>query len=172
MRKGRVLFLVLCAVVVLFPLAVSAQGLESTDAEFRVFGVELGSLAGYNLEEEEPVVGRNFGLSLAVMDNAQVGFGAVVFDAQALTNPRMFAGMKFDYFFTDRLAFSLLTGNAANGANATFGGAVGGQFLIVRSQPENGFSSALKVKVDYFMNDDDGPDGGTIGIGLAGSIGL
>ena len=84
----------------------------------------------------------------------------------------MYAGMKFDYFFTDRLAFSLLTGNAAVGTTPAFGGAVGGQYLIVRSQPENGFSSALKVKVDYFMNDEDGPDAGTIAIGLAGSIGL
>ena len=54
MAKRRVLFTVLCAAAILLPATVSAQGLESTDAEFRVFGVELGSLAGYNLEDEEP----------------------------------------------------------------------------------------------------------------------
>ena len=171
MAKRRMLFTVLCAAVVLFPVAVSAQGLESTDAEFRVFAVELGSLAGYNLQDEEAVIGRNFGLSLAVMENIQVGLGAVMFSADGIPQ-RMFAGMKFDYFFTDRLAFSLLTGNASVGGTPGFGGGLGGQYLIVRSQPENGFSSALKVKVDYFMNDEDGPDAGTVAIGLAGSIGL
>ncbi|TVQ37511.1 MAG: hypothetical protein EA384_11630 [Spirochaetaceae bacterium] len=171
MTKRGIILSILCIAALLIPAAAFAQGLEGTDAEFRLFGVELGSLVGYNLEDEEAVVGRSFGLSLAVLDNMQVGFGAVVFDAAAPVPQRRFAGMKFDYFFTDQLAFSLLAGNAAGGG-AAYGGAIGGQYLIVRNQPQDGFSSALKLKVDYFINDEDGPAGGTLAIGLAGSIGL
>lgn len=170
MLKRGILVFAIISLSLILPAAAFAQALEGTDTEFRLFGIELGALGGYNLETEEPVMGRSFALSLAVIENMQVGIGAVSFTDQSpvpVTNE--YVGMRFDYYFTEQMALSMMVGNSSVG---DVGGSIGGQYLILRSQPENGFSSALKLKIDYFMNDGDGIGGGTIGIGLAGSFGL
>lgn len=170
MTKRGIIVLSIVVFALILPAAAFAQALEGTDTEFRLFGIELGALGGYNLETDEAVMGRSFALSLAVIDNMQVGIGAVGFTDQSpvpVTNE--YVGMRFDYFFSEQLALSMMVGNSSVG---NVGGSIGGQYLIVRSQPANGFSSALKLKIDYFMNDGDGIGGGTIGIGLAGSFGL
>ncbi len=170
MTKRGIIVFAIAVIALALPAAAFAQALEGTDTEFRLFGIELGMLGGYNLEEEEAVMGRSVAISLATLENMQIGFTAVTFDGDLAPLPtQQYVGMRFDYFFTEQLALSMMVGNAA-GANV--GGSIGAHYLIVRSQPENMFSSALKLKVDYFMNDDQGPGAGTIGIGLAGSFGL
>lgn len=167
MTKRGIIVLAIVGMALILPAAAFSQALEGTDTEFRLFGIELGALAGYNLEDEESIMGRSFMLSLAVLENMQVGIAAVQFDGAGAAHE--YVGMRFDYFFTEQLALGLMVGNSAVGE---VGGSVGVQYLIVRSQPENMFSSGLKLKVDYFLNDGDGVGGGTIGIGLAGSFGL
>ena len=171
MTKRGIIVLAIVSMALILPGAAFSQALESTDTEFRLFGIELGALAGYNLEDEESVMGRSFALSLAVLENMQIGISAVTFDGQLTTiaSPQQYVGMRFDYFFTEQLALALMVGNAA-GAN--IGGSIGAHYLIVRSQPADMFSSALKLKADYFFNDEQGIGGGTIAIGLAGSFGL
>lgn len=173
-KRRRFALCILSLATLLGSAAASGQPLESSERGSRLFSVEVGALVGYNLEVEGSVAGRSFGLSLAVIDSVEVGFGALVFDGPDLVGalPKRYAGMTIDYLFTDRLAFTLLAAGVDGVPGASFGAGFGARYLILRSRPQDGFRSALKLKADLLLNDEDGLGGGTLAIGLAGSIGL
>ena len=173
-KRRRCALCIVCLATLLGSAAASGQPLEASGRESRLFSVEMGALVGYNLEVEGSVAGRSFGLGLATIDSVQVGFAAVVFDGPDLVGalPKRYAGMTIDYLFTDRLGFSLLAAGVNGVPGASYGAGVGARYLILRNRPPDGFWSALKLKGDLLLNDEDGLGGGTPAIGLAGSIGL
>ena len=160
---------------------VTAEGASSvefgvTNTESRIFHVELGFMSGYRLEDEETIVGRTMALVFSLTENMQLGLFNATFADSSLTDT--YNLVRFDYFFSERLALSLGTGQAsvegpaAGNFESTVGGLIGVNALLVRSVPESGMSSTLKAGVHYLMNEEHGFGDGTVGVQIVGTIGL
>ncbi|TVQ26138.1 MAG: hypothetical protein EA383_06315 [Spirochaetaceae bacterium] len=149
--------------------AVFGQDFGNTMTESRLFNVEMGFLAGYDFGAEETVTGSSTALNLAILENAEIGFVRVSFSSDdGVAVADTYNLLRFNYFFTQQLSLSLASG-AESGSAA---GSLGGNFLLVRSIPEDGFSSTMKINVQYLFNEAAGIGDGTLGISLLGTIGL
>lgn len=139
-----------------------------TNTESRVFHVELGFIGGFDLEQEETVIGRTFALAFTIGENSQLGIVNTQLGSTAAG--REYGLLRFDYFFTQRLGISLGTGGEIQ--TTTPAGMIGLNALLVRNVPEDGMSSTLKAGVQYLVNEEDGFGNGTVGVQLVGTIGL
>lgn len=169
MKKFMFSMIVVFVMAVLFTPAMAFGQFGETNTVSRLFNVETGFLAGYNFEEDETVTGNSVALNLAVMENAEIGFVRTQFDDSAGAVNAVYNLVRFNYFFTEQVAVSLSSG-AEGGGDAA--GSIGGNFIILRSIPEDGFSSSLKANVQYLFHEDPGVGEGTMGVSLLGTIGL
>ncbi len=138
----------------------------------RVLGIEAGFLAGYRLADNELVVGQSFSLNLTVARNVQVGFttnklrGAAAADTYGL--------LKIAYFLTPQLGFDIAVGTGALGLPPATAPAIGAGvfFNAFTNKSEDAFSTALKFKLNYLADTNQGIDSGTIVFGLSAVFGL
>lgn len=169
MQKRIVCLLVGIAMALLFlPANAFGQDFGDTMTESRLFNVETGFLAGYRFGDEEPVTGTSMALNLAVMENAEFGIVRTTFSDEGGATDT-YNLVRFNYFFSEQLSLSLASG-ADDTASAA--GSIGGNFIIVRSIPDDGLSSSLKANVQFLFNENDGIGDGTLGVSLLGTIGL
>ena len=163
------------AIVALFGVSgLWAQAAEAAGAatDNRVLGIEAGFLAGYRLADSELVVGQSFSLNLTVAKNVQVGFtsnnlqGAAAADTYGL--------LKIAYFLTPQLGFNIAVGTATLGLPAATAPATGAGvfFNAFTNKSEDAFSTALKFKLDYLADTNQGIASGTIAFGLSAVFGL
>lgn len=168
MRKVSLGFCGVVLGLLLLAPAVFGQDFGDTMTESRLFNIETGFLAGYDFGAEETVTGTSTALNLAILENAEIGFVRVSFSDDTGAVADTYNLLRFNYFFTQQLSVSLASG-AESGSAA---GSIGGNFILVRSIPDNGFSSTMKINVQYLFNEAAGIGDGTLGISLLGTIGL
>ena len=150
----------------------SAAADAESATDNRVLGIEAGFLAGYRLADSELVVGQSFSLNLTVARNVQVGFttnnlsGAAAADTYGL--------LKIAYFLTPQLGFNVAVGTASLGIPAATAPAIGAGvfFNAFTTKSTDAFSTALKFKLDYLADMNQGIAKGTIGFGLSAVFGL
>ena len=118
------------------------------------------------------VVGQSFSLNLTVANNVQVGFATNNLSGAGATDT--YGLLKIAYFLTPQLGFNIAVGSAFLGIPATNAPAIGaGVFFNAFTNPsQNAFSTALKVKLDYLADMNQGIDTGTIAFGLSAVFGL
>ena len=171
MRVKRLLLAT--AIVALFGVSGLWAQAGEVATDNRVLGIEAGFLAGYRLADSELVVGQSFSLNLTVARNVQVGFashnlrGAAAADTYGL--------LKIAYFLTPQLGFNIAVGTANLGPPpATTAPAIGAGvfFNAFTNKSEEAFSTALKFKLDYLADTNQGIDSGTIAFGLSAVFGL
>jgi len=150
--------------------APGATGSLATDN--RVLGIEAGFLAGFRLADSELVVGQSFSLNLTVARNVQVGF--TTNNLSGAGNADTYGLLKIAYFLTPQLGFNIAVGTAALGIPAATAPAIGAGvfFNAFTNKAEDAFSTALKFKLDYLADTNQGIDSGTIGFGLSAVFGL
>jgi hypothetical protein len=147
--------------------AQEAEGERMTD--HRLFGLELGVLAGYDLGAAETFAGRTFSVLLPVHESMQFGIKAIngfVHPAPGTANDYVL--LTAEYFLTPELGIDLMAGQGP----ADIGGGVLVFYNLLKSNPGNGFSSALSVQAGYLFDATDGIANGTIDVGIVGSFGL
>lgn len=170
MRVKRVLLAT--AIVALFGVSgLWAQAGEAA-TDNRVLGIEAGFLAGYRLADSELVVGQSFSLNLTVARNVQVGFASHNLRGAAATDT--YGLLKIAYFLTPQLGFNIAVGTATLGLPIATAPAIGAGvfFNAFTNKSEEAFSTALKFKLDYLADTNQGIDSGTIAFGLSAVFGL
>ncbi len=152
-------FLIAAVVILLVPVLLSAQ--EMGNADHRLFGVQVGFVAGYDLDTDDVVVGRDYGMNFTLSESLQIGFRSIsgLLAADAIL-------VDFAYYLNPNIAFDLMVGD--NGGDFTAG--MEAAYLLFRSPPDEVFSSALKLKAGYLF-DVNGIDLGVMNFGLIGTLG-
>ena len=153
--------------VALLLLVSGALFAQNTDN--RVFGMELGFLAGYDLGASDSFAGRTFAFYVPVSDSMQFGMKAVDGTVQPAGNINYIL-MSAQYYLSPQLGVEMLVGRETNVGDV--GGGANVFFSILKSQPEDGFSSSLKAQAGYLFEATNGVAQGTLNFGLVGSFGL
>ncbi len=155
--------------VALLLLVSGALFAQNTDN--RVFGMELGFLAGYDLgPTSESFAGRTFAFHVPVSDSMQFGVKAVRGTVQTV-GVMNYVLMSAQYFLSPQLGVEVMAGQENNLNNDVAGGA-NVFFSILKSQSEEGLSSSLKAQAGYLFDVTEGLAEGTLNFGLVGSFGL
>lgn len=166
--------------IVLFTALVFVVGIAGVWAQAdevatdnQVLGIEAGFLAGYRLVQPELAVGQGFALNLTVANNVQVGFSTARLAGSGGRDD--YGLLKIAYFVSPQLGFNIAVGTVDIGApGGTVSSAVGAGvfFNAFSNKSDTAFSTALKFKLDYLADLNQGIDQGTIAFGLAGVFGL
>mgnify|MGYP006305148485 CR=1 FL=1 len=162
------------AIIMLFGVSGLWAQEQEVATDNRVLGIEAGFLAGYRLADSELVVGQSFSLNLTVAQNVQVGF--TTNNLQGAAAADMYALLKIAYFLTPQLGFNIAVGTANLGVPAppVTAPAIGAGvfFNAFTNKSTDAFSTALKFKLDYLADTNQGIDSGTIAFGLSAVFGL
>jgi len=153
--------------VALLLLVSGALFAQNTDN--RVFGMELGFLAGYDLGQDDTFAGRTFSFLLPVGNSMQFGLKTVNGTVQAAV-PINYILMSAQYYLSSKLGVEMLAGQETNVTDV--GGGANVFFNILKSKPEDSLSSSLKVQGGYLFEAGTGVTNGTVNFGLVGSFGL
>jgi hypothetical protein len=165
--KKTVILVILVALLV--PSFVSAQ--EAGKAEHQLFGIETGFVAGYDMNADDTVTGREFRLFFTLSESMELGFRTVdgiLYD----TTDVAYVGatlLDFAYFLSPTVSIDVLVGQSGAIAPLVAGG-VDANLILFRSAPDDVFSTSLKLKAGYLF-DEDGIAEGTLNAGLIGSVG-
>jgi hypothetical protein len=159
--KLALALLLVSAVAVSGLSAQAAAGAGSADA--KIFALDLGMVTGYSLNGNAPIVGRTFGLNLTITDNLAVGLVSTDIGA----GPTAYTLMRLSYFLNPALGFNLYVGS--DGSTAVGAGAF---YNILKTKSDTGFSSALKLRLEYLFDVANGVAKGDIALALGSSIGL
>jgi hypothetical protein len=141
--------------------AASTPAASGGNADARIFAVDLGMIAGYNLGTNAATVGRSFGLNIIVADNLAVGIYNTIAGAT-------YNFLRVGYNLTPALGFNLYVGN--NGASTA--GGLGASFALFKSRTDAGLASALKSKFEYLFDTGAGLAKGDIVLSVSTSLGM
>ena len=175
MNSRRVVLIGIVAILMVAGTAFGQDaGASASQTDNQILGIEVGLSAGYRLLDGALVVGQNFSLNLSVAQNVQVGFssGTVTGATPAVTDT--YALLKVAYFMTPLLGFNIAVGSSVPGNLGVTTPAIGAGvfFNVFSNRSGDGFSTALKIKLDYLADTTNGVDLGTITFGLTGVFGL
>lgn len=126
-----------------------------------LLSIELGMAAGYDLGNNDPVVGRTFGLNLMVADNLAVGFAST--SAAALS----FNLFRLGYAITPVIGMDIYVGN--DGSTA---GGLGAFVNLQRGKNESGVFSTLKLRLQYLTDTSLGLAKGDVIMAVSASVGI
>jgi hypothetical protein len=140
--------------------AAGIPAVSNTDGKYISF--DLGMVGGINLGANAATVGRTFGMNFTLSDSMSAGFLSTTAGGTSYTL------MKLAYFFTPALGVSIYVGSDAAG---TAGGA-GIFYNVAKSRPDSGFSTALKLRLEYLSDTGVGLTKGDIVLSVGSSIGL
>jgi hypothetical protein len=152
-------------------LLLVSGALFAQNTDHRVFGMEMGFLAGYDLGQSDTFSGRTFSFFLPVSDSMQFGLEAITGNVNSTPIVSInYVLVSAQYFLSPKLGVEMLAGQETNVTDV--GGGANVFFNILKNQPENGFSSSLKVQGGYLFEAGTGVDNGTLNFGLVGSFGI
>lgn len=153
------------------PAVVAAPGpaasVPGTPAvELKIFGLEAGMTAGYDLAAGELAGGTAFALAFILGDNLSAAFQASTITPSGGT-AIPYGFLRFSYHLNSLLGFSIYTGG--NGADPAAG--LGIFLNILRSTPPVGISSAYRLRLEYLFPIED-VAGGTVALSAVMSLGI
>ncbi len=163
----RFISIALLAAVAAFAAVAQSAPAAKASPESRLFNIEAGVMVGYDLGDAAVAGGTSFGFNLSVADNVSVGIQSATVPTSA-TAPK-FNTFKLTYYLTPSIGFSANIGKETTAAVAAAG--FGTFFILGRSTPETGLSSAYKIKADYLFPTNDIASG-TFAVSAAISLGL
>ncbi len=130
----------------------------------KIFSLDLGMVGGYGVKANSPFVGRSFGINFTVADSLVLGFANI-------STAHIYNLARLGYSLSPALAINVYVGNDDNPAGATAGG-IGASLNILKSKSETGFSTALKLRIEYLFDTTAGIAGGDLLVAVCTAIGL
>ncbi len=156
-------FIALVVAMALVASAGLAAQAASTNADAKLFCIDIGMVSGYSLLSNDAIAGRNFGFNITVADNFALGVASI-----ATTN-RTYTALRAAYYLTPAIGFDLYVGSSSAGAGVGTGACA--FYNILKSKSDTSFANSLKVKLGYLFNTDDGIDMGDIFVAVSTSLG-
>jgi len=141
--------------------AAPAAPLITADAKLVAF--ELGINGGLKLGSSSGTIGRTFGMDLTLGDTLSCGLVDVVAGTAEYTM------VKVGYRMLPAIGFSVFVGSDATPTTAA---GVGVSYSLLRSRPDSGLASGLRLDVDYFASTSGGFGKGDIVLGVVSYLGL
>jgi hypothetical protein len=132
---------------------------SKTDGRYLSF--DVGMVAGINIGANAARVGRTVGMDVTVSDAMSLGFMSTTSGATA------YSLMKVSYFLTPALGLSIYLGSDGN----TAAGA-GVFYNVLRSRPDDGLSTSLKLRLEYLFDSGAGLTNGDLVLSVGTSVGL
>jgi hypothetical protein len=143
------------------------QSLPGEPIDGSLFVLDLGTVAGYSLDSNGPVLGRYFGLSILVANNLAVGFANT--SAAAIT----YNLFRLGYAITPLVGLDMYVGSSNNPpATGSTAGGLGAFVNLKRDRTDAGIFTALKLRVQYLTDVTAGLTSGNVVMAVSASVGI
>ena len=147
--------------------AAQASAFVGRTPDCKIFSLDLGMVGGYGVKANSPVVGRYFGINFTVADNFVLGFANI-----SATHSYNLA--RLGYSLSPVLGLNIYVGNydIIPLVTTTPVAGIGGSFTILKSKPEAGFSTTLKLRIEYLLDTTAAITSGDLLVAVSTGIGL
>ncbi len=148
------------------PAAAAASSGSVSVADARLITLQLGMNGGLKLGTNSSTIGWLFGMDLTVTDSFSIGL------LSSVSASTTYDLLKLGYHLSPVLGFDVYVGSDIVGVTTSTAVGVGVFYNVLKSKPDSGFATGLKVHLDYLVDNSGGFGKGDFVLGVISYFGL